>query len=158
MLELNGNLWVERADVRIIPTNGDVNRNGEAVMGKGVAKQAAMRFPALPRRLGELLQKYGNHALLIGDDGHGAMLWSFPTKHKWFESADLDLIRRSAEQVVVMADRMEAYLERAPAILMPRPGCGNGGRIWTTEVKPIISHLLDDRFVVIHLAPRVVSK
>lgn len=158
MLELNGNLWTERADVRIITTNGDVNRKGEAVMGRGVAQQAAQRFPGLSKRFGELLQRYGNRALLIGDDGYGAWLWSYPVKYKWFETADLDLIRTSAQQVVEMADRLQEHLGRAPAILMPRPGCGNGGRIWTTEVKPIISHLLDDRFVVIHLAPRVVSK
>ena len=42
-----------------ITTNGFVKRNGEAVMGRGTARQATLRFPGLCTRLGRLLKQSG---------------------------------------------------------------------------------------------------
>jgi O-acetyl-ADP-ribose deacetylase (regulator of RNase III) len=69
---------------------------------------------------------------------------SFPVKHQWFdEKADIFLIRRSAKQLVDLAN-----MTNWQTIAMPRPGCGNGGLDWE-DVKPVIESILDDRFVVI---------
>ena len=33
-------------------------------------------------------------------------------------------------------------------VYMPMPGCSNGRLDWTTQVRPLIEPLLDDRFVI----------
>jgi len=64
-------------------------------------------------------------------------------KHKWWEKADLGLIYQSTQELVKVADR-----EDFKTILLPRPGCGNGGLYWD-DVKPAIDGYLDDRFLII---------
>lgn len=101
-------------------------------------------MPAIEYRLGELLGQYGNRVFRLGalpDGSHGA---SFPVKHHWREQADLDLIERSAHQLVELAGKFGYNA------LFPRPGCGNGARSWPRDVKPLLEKFLfDERFVVI---------
>jgi len=42
--EVDGNLWEIEADWRVITTNGFVKKDGRAVMGRGVARQALQRY------------------------------------------------------------------------------------------------------------------
>lgn len=139
-----GDLWTAPADVRCITTNGVTNRNGEAVMGRGCAKQAAERFPELPRQLGEWLTSHGNMPmlaeLLISD---GVELLTFPVKHHWRDRASTALIERSAIHIVQLANVLEWQ-----RIVVPRPGCGNGGLSWR-QVEPILEGHFDDRFNII---------
>ncbi len=72
-------------------------------------------------------------------------LVSFPVKHAWDQRADLDLIRQSAYELVVLTEKYGWK-----KVLVPRPGCGNGQRKWH-EIKPILAPMLDDRFVVVTL-------
>ena len=60
-----GDLWQFYAvgEVIAIPTNGIVKSNGDAVMGAGLAKDAASRFPDLPKWLGDRLKQFGNAIL-----------------------------------------------------------------------------------------------
>ena len=67
MLEVKGNLWTFEypntspdSYVRCITTNGFVKKNGEAVMGRGCAKEACERYPGLAKQLGEKIIKKGN--------------------------------------------------------------------------------------------------
>jgi hypothetical protein len=48
-----------------ITTNGFVKSNGEAVMGRGIAKEAANRFSMLPKLLGDTLRTRGNNVHLF---------------------------------------------------------------------------------------------
>ncbi len=93
MREVMGDLWTVEADAIVIPCNWTTKRNGEAVMGAGVAKQAAERWPWLPVRLGETIQFAGGvsvRAFPTLPDG----LWvvAFPTKGDWRRPSDLTLI------------------------------------------------------------------
>ena len=148
MIEVTGDLWEVAADARVITTNGLVKKNGEAVMGRGVAKQAAERYRELPRLLGERLRQVGNHVslfifgLVSGDE----LIISFPVKHNWWEKAAPELIKRSAKELVRLADKYEWQV-----VVLPRPGCGNGGLRWE-DVKPIVEPLLDGRFVIVEWA------
>jgi hypothetical protein len=139
MIEATGNIWDHLGDAIIcITTNGHLTKKGEAVLGRGCAKQAQERFPDLPARLGALLSEGGNHVHAIGDG-----LVSFPVEESPWANPDLRLIRRSAEELRMLADR--AGLTR---IIVPRPGCGGGGLAWQ-DVRPLLADILDDRFTVI---------
>lgn len=135
MIEVTGNLWDYPADVRIITTNGSINSKGECVMGRGCAKEAKERFPSLAKDLGSRIKAEGNHPYAF-DSG----IITFPVKHKWFEWADLLLIRTSVLQLKRMLDPTKTYV-------MPRPGCGNGKRTWN-EVRPLLADLPDNVHVI----------
>jgi hypothetical protein len=141
-------------DAICITTNGFVKKNGEAVMGRGIAKEAANSFPEFPRILGDSIFRNGNHLNVFfemihhynGDTGeeYSQDIVTFPVKHNWFEKADMELIRRSARELMKWADQLPHW-ER---VLLPRPGCGNGKLDWS-DVKREIEPILDDRISVV---------
>jgi len=155
MKEIKGDIWNVDADAICITTNGVVKKNGECVMGRGIALEAANRYPNMPKKLGELIQKYGNSVHIIGNmiresllKIHGITAFtyvlSFPVKHHFKDIADLDIIKQSCIDLKNLADIMSWQ-----KVVLVKPGCGCGKRDWETEVKPIVSELLDDRFEVI---------
>jgi hypothetical protein len=147
-----GDLWTYPADVRVITTNGVVMANGELVMGKGTALQAKERYPGIARELGQLVEANGNNpSSYTAPDG--TRIWTFPVKWHWSTNADMDLIQHSAHRLMRLANLLQevrAQTGRSTdvTIVMPRPGCGAGGRDWSA-VKARIENLLDDRFVVL---------
>lgn len=145
MLNLKGNLWYFHnwGYWIVIPTNGFVKNDGSAVMGAGLAKQALKRFPGIDKKVGQAIKKLGNRPVAFGNQ----RLITFPVKHHWAQEADIELIRTSAELLVELVDKHELD---APYYL-PRVGCGNGKKIWDTEVYPVLKGTLDDRFVVVEL-------
>ena len=144
MKEIKGNAWEVYLDydVLCLTTNGFVKNDGSCVMGRGIAKEAKDRFPALPKILGEGIRRYGNRCIKLAKV-NDTQLISFVVKHNWWEEADIKLIIKSANEVVEMADKFGWK-----NILLPRPGCGNGKLKWN-DVKPILEEILDDRFYVI---------
>lgn len=148
MIEQFGDAWeLAKGNILCITTNGLVKKNGECVMGRGIAAQAKERFPALPAHLGQALLIYGNHVHWLDNWGDW-FLMSFPTKHKWWEKSDLKLIERSVKELQCMfpIDDTESYKYNTK-IYLPRPGCSNGGLDWK-DVKPLVE-ILDDRFVIV---------
>lgn len=146
MREVKGNLWEYEADAYVITTNGFVKNNGRAVMGRGCAYEAKQRYPGIDKALGKLITQFGNVTVVIGQQGEPGWdrnVLAFPVKHHWRQQADLQLIEESAKRLVILTD-----IVGWNKVVVPRPGCGNGGREWE-EVKPILEPLLDDRFVVI---------
>lgn len=139
MIEKLADLWTESADARCITTNGFVKKNGHLVMGAGTAAQAQVRYPDLPKYWGALVQLQGNHVFfdILSDD---QLLFTFPVKHNWFETADLKLIERSSHELMEHLDK-RPFLKK---VLLPLPGCGNGQLSWS-DVKPVIAPILDDR-------------
>lgn len=149
MREVTGNLWTYPADVRVITTNGTVKKNGECVMGRGCALEAKKRWPDFPVYLGKQIQVCGNVVLACGYwPNDNARIYTFPVKHQWMEKADVALIRKSAIDLVQQIDQMNRMDQNLVTIVMPRPGCGNGGLRWE-DVKPVLEPILDDRFHVI---------
>lgn len=157
MIEVVGDLWTYPADVRVITTNGTVKKNGEAVMGRGCALEAKQRYPEVPALLGLLLKNaiLGNHVHFImtlpGDERHIETLYSFPVKHNWFEKAAISLIERSARELIFQMDDLRDRGHGRDVIVLPRPGCGNGGLKWD-DVRLVLAPILDDRFHVITFA------
>jgi hypothetical protein len=140
MKELTGNLWDARPEfIKCITTNGVVKKNGELVMGAGVALQAKERYPQLPSLLGSYVKTSGNIVYYF----EKLNIASFPTKNDWKDKSDIRLIVGSCVQLSAMLKNFDKYA------VLPRPGCSNGGLDWEKEVKPYISGVLSDRVWVI---------
>lgn len=139
MKEIRGDIWDYRGSAIVaITTNGQVSRSGRAVMGRGVAAQAASLFPDMAEQLGRRLVEGGNHVHYLGEN-----IVSFPVEHSPYQVPDLGLIERSARELVALAD------DRGwRSVVVPRPGCGGGGLSWG-EVRPILERCFDARFTVI---------
>ena len=139
MFEVNGDIWKYAGTAIIaITSNGSLTRDGRAIVGRGVAKQAALRLPGLAEKMGVLLQEQGNHVFDLGDG-----LVTFPVEETAWSLPDLRIIARSAEELRLLADRSGWQ-----QIVVPRPGCGGGGLAWHV-VKPLVSPWFDGRFTVI---------
>ena len=141
MKEAVGNLWTYPAQARVITTNGAVRSDGRAVMGRGVALQAKTRYADIDLALGKLIRLEGNHVHLIPCV---VPIISFPVKRVWHEKADPKLITRSVEELAALVQRRGWR-----TIVLPRPGCGNGGLDWG-DVKPLLERALDNRFIVVN--------
>ncbi|AGB50609.1 hypothetical protein Metho_2469 (plasmid) [Methanomethylovorans hollandica DSM 15978] len=139
MKECQGDLWNSGCDYTAVTTNSIIKKNGTLVMGAGVAKQASLRYPGLPRILAEHVRKNGNIPYIVPE----YRIVSFPTKYNWKDPSDLSLIRESARKI---AD----ILPIDSSCGLSKPGCGNGGLKWE-QVKPLIEDILDDRFTVFSL-------
>jgi len=140
MLETIGDIWeqADRGAVIVITTNGSLTRDRRAVLGRGVARQAALRFPGIADQLGRLLAEQGSH---VFDLGSGIV--SFPVEETAWSLPDLRIIARSAEELRLLADR--SGWQR---VVVPRPGCGGGGLAWL-DVQPLLVPWFDQRFTVI---------
>lgn len=146
MIERVGlDLWAfgrDDVDARCITTNGTIKRDGRAVMGKGCAREALLRFRRLDRALARHIERHGNVVGVIQQDDRHPPLVAFPVKHAWHEPADLALIEASASQLVSLAIG-RGWMR----VVLPRPGCGNGGLDWK-DVRPRLA-ILDDRFLIV---------
>ena len=139
MFETIGDIWeYPPTDTIVITTNGSLTKDGRAVIGRGVAKQAVLRFPALAEILGSMIAREGSH---VFDLGSGIV--SFPVEDTAWSLPDLRIIARSAQELRSLADRSGWR-----RIIVPRPGCGGGGLAWK-DVRPLLEPWLDDRFTVI---------
>lgn len=139
MKEVTGDIWdFHPRHFIVIPTNGAVNKNGECVMGRGLALQAKKRFPLLPLQVGKMLGKYGNKVFCFTQ----LRLYTFPVKHNWWEKADPQLILKSMDELKIRVGSMDK-------VYLPRVGCGNGQLDWMM-VRPVLAEL-DDRFTVVSL-------
>jgi len=165
MQEAFGNLLEADVDVVVITTNGFYKRDGNAVMGKGIAKAIQEYFPCTAI-LGTLLKTKGNHVHLLGYINNITIV-SYPVKPNfevftgtnsvrhmknkfkigdsvpgWACKANPELIKRSAYELVELVNEHQEW----KLIGIPRPGCGAGELDWET-VKPILDSILDDRFI-----------
>lgn len=155
MREATGDLWAMGVPVICITTNGSWVRLGplghryRGVMGRGVAHQAKQRYQHIEEALGRAIFQQGNHVDVIREvtvsDDDQTVLVSFPVKHQWMERADLQLIERSCYEL--MAKVVEFGWRD---VVLPRPGCGNGGLTWDV-VEPVCRKVLDDRVIVVSL-------
>lgn len=144
MKEEFGDFWdlLDNADAGCITTNGSLVRLTQGrfrgVMGRGIARQAKQRYPDLEARLGAHIGEYGNHVGVF----HAGLV-AFPVKHTWEQKADLTLIERSAGELILLAHKRNWQ-----RVLLPRPGCGNGGLRWE-DVRPLLTELLPDTVVIV---------
>jgi hypothetical protein len=146
MKEIKGDLWDyygRKGFIVCITTNGFLKKNGEAVMGRGCAWEAKTRFPELPKLLGQKIKLFGNNVYEL----QSKKLWSFPTKHNWWEKADPDLISKSAAQLVSYIENRRIEFGLLETFILPKPGCSNGQLDWE-DVKPLLKDLPNTVWVI----------
>ena len=134
MREEQKDLWSTDFDGwwRGILVNGDVNRFGQAIMGRGCALEAAQRFPWLASRFGARLASSSLSVWLVLEE----KLFLFPTKvHSYDSQASLSLIRRSCQEARSLFESTECRL------VLPRPGCGYGHLDWE-----VVKLVLEEEF------------
>lgn len=147
MREVAGNLWTyhDLGKWVGITTNCVTTAHGLAVMGRGVAQEAAARLPHLAARLGTLVdqQDFGDEPLMPVHFFPAWRLAAWPVKVHWSEPARPDLIIRGAHTIM-------AYLteQRLQEFYTVRPGCGSGMLQWA-EVKPLLDPIFDDRVIIV---------
>jgi hypothetical protein len=147
----------------VITTNqGWKERSGGAVavMGKGLAKDAADRYPELPKLYGEWCRS-GKHDELYWYEK--APLILFPVKPlnrswpemSWRGRASLDLIRASCGR---LAREARSGPFGARPVALPLVGCG-AGALEAAEVRPILDVFFggDGNFVLVLAEPSKIS-
>lgn len=136
-----GDIWTYPAQHVYVTTNLSLRKDGKAVMGRGTALQAKLRYPDIDHILGDAI-KSGQLVLPLMERD-GVTIGAFPVKWRWQEKASLLLIQASAGQL-----RSIALLHPEQVYVLPRPGCGNGGLQWE-EVEPLLRHVLPDNVHII---------
>lgn len=149
MLEATGDILHEMSKYNAvcITTNGIVKPGGRAVMGAGVAKVFRDSFKGIDFSCGAAIAKHGNRVNVLGSVENCIVL-TFPTKHDWKDYSDLGLIKQSAFQLMGYINTKREQ-DKDFRVLLPRPGCVNGGLDWETTVKPVLSEILDDSVTII---------
>jgi hypothetical protein len=154
MNEIKANLWDIHKDgwnAICCTCNYIVKTNGELVMGAGIAKQFKDKYPWLAKKWGDKVAKHWHEdydpQILITLMKQQPHLIYVQTKRHFKDQSDLQLIYDSVELLCLMV-----YTLGWKKVLLPRPGCTNGGLNWENEVKPKLAPLLDrwTQIYVIH--------
>jgi hypothetical protein len=148
MNEVHANLWdmYKTADAICCTTNNIVKNDGSLVMGAGIAKDFAERYPFIAKEWGRRVLEYrGVHPFvfttLMKEKPH---LVYFGTKYHWKDPSDLELIEESVKQLCWLIKKLDWQ-----RVLLPRPGCKRGQLDWHKDVLPRIGRLLDDNHQII---------
>lgn len=139
----------KKIDAICCTTNMIVKSNGELVMGAGVAKAFAEKHPELPKRFGTLAKYWiplkTSVPVSIMTYYKNPYIIYFPTKHHWKDPSPPELVERSLQQLKKIVTDWEMK-----KVVLPRPGCSNGGLSWDGYVKHLCEKYLDERFVIIN--------
>jgi hypothetical protein len=128
-------VW-EESDLFLVTTNGSLKRNGALVMGRGIAQEALDRFPGLDLVLGKAIGRSGReYGLLVSPRWPAAKLGAFQVKLRYWEDADLELIRLSTEMLLAW---LKEHPDQRADLNFPGIGCG---RLSLDVVRPIIEVL-----------------
>lgn len=128
-----GDIFTSKAQVLVNPVNT------VGVMGKGLAKQFKMRYPAMfenyKTTCNNDLLTVGKLHIFHADD---KWILNFPTKTHWRGKSKVETIEAGLKQFV------EIYIdEQIQSIAFPMLGCGLGGLDWKSQVKPLMEYYLN---------------
>jgi hypothetical protein len=135
---------LSKADAICFCSNGIVRSDNSLVMGAGVAKVFRDRFPGLDVSAGEAVRDNGNICQVVGFCPPRAKIVAFPTKHDWKDPSDLELIKKSARELMELIEKHNWKL-----VALPFPGIGRGGLDKET-VRQALAPILDDRVVIVY--------
>ena len=137
--------WHKMGHSIVVPTNAGWKSDGTNVMGAGIAKQAAEKFPCLPLEYGRLCQQKVSHVVLPE-----YKLVLVPTKPlvsakpflSWKQDADYKVVENSLYWI------QDHILEvRTPKLYVPILGSG-AGKLEKREIEAMMNRiLLSDRII-----------
>lgn len=144
MILKKGDMWDRFGKVErfLFTSNPIVNKQGLAVMGRGIAKQMADRYPEIRDDFARQLQGWQAvnlrhpNVLEINEYG-GQMVGYFMVKDHWRSPASLSIIEESVNEVI--AWDTDPWF----TIALNFPGIGNG-KLRREDVLPIIERLPDN--------------
>ena len=151
----------------VIPTNLYVTKDGMAVMGAGLARDVAQKWPQAPYWYAFHLHEHirntpdGRNPHMDDINPYDLLAvqpeWRFiflPVKTAWQQQARKGLIKASLDNLALLLTKP---MMKEVQVAIPRLGCGNGGLDWELDVKPIMREFLeslDDEFraklVIVH--------
>lgn len=121
MVQTSCNLWDKWVEGNwiLIPTNCQLNSNGEAVMGAGLALAAKSIIPGIQRVYGDSMNDDPFQIL------YDQKLLLFPSKYDWRKDSSIDLIEESITRLKDLSSNF-----RNENFYIPRIGCGLGKLKW----------------------------
>lgn len=133
----------------VVTTNIGWKSDGANVMGAGVAKQAAERFPDLPLWYGTLCRKYREEVgAVLYNPGRLVLIPTKPLNRvapqlSWQQDSSLELVEQSVLQLA------QVLVEERFTVAMGYPGCGNGN-LQVAKVKPmLLKHLANPKVIIV---------
>lgn len=114
--------------------------NGELVMGAGIAKEAKLRFPDLPRLMAAAIVGLKEPFYLIECP---QQLIALQTKIHWRDPSPLWLVEESIKRLGKLAAANQTWVYHTV-----RPGCGLGGLSFQKQVKPLLYKYCPDNVIV----------
>lgn len=146
MKYLSGDIWSLATELNawvVVPTNTTLRRDGLAVMGAGLAKDAVERFSELPQNLANHIRQFGDRLYV------DSPIICMPTKHNWRLPSQIRWIEQGCIELLDLARILSSVDDTRP-ILLPQIGCGLGGLNWERQVRPMVDSILEgDRFVLV---------
>lgn len=152
MILEKGNMWdvFGKTHNFIITTNPIRRKDGAVVMGRGIAKEAATRFPRLPYDFGHRLDYLSLPEIEFRYTGFigrydNQLITYFMVKDHWRSEARLDYIDASCKSLIwdnTSRGTPGTYMW-ANRIDLNFPGIGNG-KLRREDVLPIIEQLPDN--------------
>lgn len=147
-------LWTAlgQVDLILVSGNSTVNKHNRLVMGTGAAKEAAERYPCLPRELGAKISTnfpgprafYG--VLAVKPPGVEDMkVGVLQVKYHWREAARLELIDSSLAMLLVFL-RQAVKAGHPRTVALNFPGIG-AGRLNRATVWPLLKRLPDSIWI-----------
>lgn len=144
-----GDMWsvFGKTDWFLITTNPIVRKDGAAVMGAGIAKEAASRYPGLAFDFGTRLKGWGGYwyehqVATIGVYG-GQRIGCFMVKDHWQNPACPVIIMDSVDTLKDILRSLNEIGIGYQRIDLNFPGIGNG-KLKREDVLPIIEQLPDN--------------
>src|SRR3990172_6948668 len=123
---LNCNIWsLAKTHTIVIPVNMGWKADGRNVMGRGLAKQAAEKYPELPVWWGGVCQQLRWFTPVV--PYHAESLIMFPTK-KLSDPPSLTWRNKSDPELIICGlSQLRVWSYRFSRVALPLVGSGNGG-------------------------------
>ena len=164
MKTIEGDIWhlSTKHDAIVVTANVGWKKSGLGVLGAGLARDAARRFPWLAKAWGAFCQAEREDAVPASwrvDSKWCRYLVMFPTKAldpeapwaSWRADSSWNFIEGQLKYLVALAYMFEDYAvkheEPTPRVLVPSLGCGHGGLHEEVVVPAMARHLIHSAFV-----------